>query len=1140
MINNSIRKTLNTGDFDKIKQYKILCSLLKDLFKKTELNYTLSVFLPECGFTDLYTEEEISKFLKISYSNLNNAGELNFLGYITKQLISSSDKIPISTQTDEIEIFSHSLDNFSNTPGMGKTTTTKSIDLKFKEIDEKYFKLSLLENSKTNHLDNLLPAKTIEEKILKYQRESEAKYRVELEREILRFKEIEISNIRIEENKKYLKKIEEIRNEYEEEYFSKYESLKKRENDFNKNLVNKEKEIEVNQYENRQKYLNQIESLKLKQNELVVKYENDLNLLNFKQEKLNFKEKDLDSFKESAARKIADEIDLHKSEFLKGFALEKAEVYKIKQLAEEIMYKANLKNEQFIKLENENKIFIEDQKNYKTELKKIEEINKEYKIDIQNLREELKILAGNEKRNYDQANTKTTENESLRTENKIFKENIFNLKQMYEERRNDQGTIVEDLKIQIKENTKQFNKIKEELETENLKMKKELNDIVENYKKNFGKENKNYNQKNNSKKDDIYYSSKILLHKQILLQKKESRKHLVDYEYNIDYLNPERKKAEEYNNYFRERERIDKKPYERLDRLEKESDELKQEIKNSFVNNKSNSENNIKNTSEIYKDYNLWSLKNENSNNLTNNQTANLEKSIVNALYEKIKEANFFPTMKNNEENRNNSIQRKSNINNNLSLSNDLGNNNTNNNEDNFYNSSKNNKENKKYKKTEFNEIHKNNILDIPNNEYIHVDKLHDTPIFNKDGNTNIYTNIKNPEKNNISDFTNENNLNNKITKNTDSKNIIISTERNKEIIKLQKELDKIKYEHLNNNSTQKNKILENKKSSKEKINIIDNLNPSTNNNIKSNRDSEQNDFSVGNITSSCEWELETNRKEKKDIKSTNNFPTKNNSPNKGVNNTPTTNPIKLKEINSNSNINNNYENNSNKKINSIKEESDEFEKENLSREDEKSKNKSVNNSGNKNNKISNNNSTEKTKQQKLNINNSNKKNKSILTNKSNSYQDFENTENLEGLNLKGSFNKFSNVNFDLDQKDNNDEEIKSENQSENYGDDFIDDVDAIDNKNHRLSFDLDAIKNISNNFTANNSYITKENRNNSKSKEKDKSVSQDFRNDKFLQSKNSLYDDNAIEGENYFIFCIQFFFIFFNFYFLFCRSDIY
>jgi len=509
--NNVIRKAINNGDFDRIKLYKIICSLIKDFFKKADLNYTFSVFIAECGFQDLLTEEELSKTLNISYSNLDNLGEENFLAYITKQLLSSKDKSSISTQASESDFVGFAdTSEFSKFRGL---STAKTIEAKFKEVDDKYMKMTLLESGKnnlnstcnanmnfnySNVFESLMPAKAIEEKMLKYQREVEARHRSELDREILRIKEIENSSIRIEENKKYLKKLEEIRNEYEEEYSQRYENMRKREADFNIKIANKEKELEINQYETRQKYLNQIEALKLKQEELKIKYENDLNMFNIKQEKLSIKEKEIDNLRENASRKVQEEIENFKVDFLKSFEAEKAELHKNRLKAQEIEYKGNLRNDQYEKLERSNKELNEEIKIFKNDIRKLEEANKEYKSEIQALRDELKILASNEKRNFDQANIRTAESESLRTENKLLRENIQSLKQMHEDRRNDQGAIIEDFKVQMKDNTMQFSRLKENLETENINLRREVSDLKEKLKSNEkSSKNKGKNSRSN-------------------------------------------------------------------------------------------------------------------------------------------------------------------------------------------------------------------------------------------------------------------------------------------------------------------------------------------------------------------------------------------------------------------------------------------------------------------------------------------------------------------------------------------------------------------------------------------------------------------------------------------------------------------
>lgn len=470
--------------------------MIKDFLKKTDLHYTNNVFISECGFSDLFNEEELSKTLNISYSNLDAIKEDNFLAFLTQQKLNAKETNSISTQISEDDLgFSG---NFPGENSSKNFSTSKNIEKKFREIDEKYQNSLYLENFNNNNSNNpnnnknifecLMPAKSLEEKMLKYSRELEAKYKSDLDREILRLKEIELSNIRIEENKKYLKKLEDIRNEYEEEYTKKYEYLRKRENDFSIKISNKEKEFEINQHETRQKYLNQIDSLKLKQEELKIKYENDLNLLNIKEEKVNLREKDLNELREKSAKKIQEEIENFKSDFIKNFENEKAEMHKNKLRLEEIELKNNLKNEEFVRLQNSNKNFSEENKLQKSDIKNLESINREYKEDLNSLREELRILASNEKRNSDLTNLKLTENESLKTENKILKENILSLKQINEDRKSDQGVILEDLKSQMKENTRQFNKIKEDLENENMKLRKEINELEMHKGKNKGKD----------------------------------------------------------------------------------------------------------------------------------------------------------------------------------------------------------------------------------------------------------------------------------------------------------------------------------------------------------------------------------------------------------------------------------------------------------------------------------------------------------------------------------------------------------------------------------------------------------------------------------------------------------------------------
>jgi oral-facial-digital syndrome 1 protein len=63
--------------------------------------------------------------------------------------------------------------------------------------------------------ERVAPFKTLEERMIKYKRELETKYQNDLEGEVRRLKEFELSKIRIEEAQRYRQKIQEYRDELE-------------------------------------------------------------------------------------------------------------------------------------------------------------------------------------------------------------------------------------------------------------------------------------------------------------------------------------------------------------------------------------------------------------------------------------------------------------------------------------------------------------------------------------------------------------------------------------------------------------------------------------------------------------------------------------------------------------------------------------------------------------------------------------------------------------------------------------------------------------------------------------------------------------------------------------------------------------
>ena len=104
--------------------------------------------------------------------------------------------------------------------GIGEASSL-SLDEKLQQLDYKRF--SRLE------AERVMPFKAMEEKMLKFQRECELRYKNELESEIHRLKTYEVSQIRLEEGQKYRTKLVEYREELEGVHSQKLKDLKARE-----------------------------------------------------------------------------------------------------------------------------------------------------------------------------------------------------------------------------------------------------------------------------------------------------------------------------------------------------------------------------------------------------------------------------------------------------------------------------------------------------------------------------------------------------------------------------------------------------------------------------------------------------------------------------------------------------------------------------------------------------------------------------------------------------------------------------------------------------------------------------------------------------------------------------------------------
>ena len=108
-----------------------------------------------------------------------------------------------------------------------------SLDQKLKNID-----YGLMERVQ---VERAMPFKTLEERMMKYKRESDQKYQDDLEKEIKRLKDFETSKIRMEEAQKYRQKLTQFTEEMEKLHLEKVKELKTREQETILRIKDKER-----------------------------------------------------------------------------------------------------------------------------------------------------------------------------------------------------------------------------------------------------------------------------------------------------------------------------------------------------------------------------------------------------------------------------------------------------------------------------------------------------------------------------------------------------------------------------------------------------------------------------------------------------------------------------------------------------------------------------------------------------------------------------------------------------------------------------------------------------------------------------------------------------------------------------------
>ncbi|KAK2169754.1 hypothetical protein LSH36_7g09004 [Paralvinella palmiformis] len=214
-------------------------SLVADHLRRCHYDYSLSVFLPECGLAQGQASQ----------------GEASHKTGFLWQLL-----------CELAAICGHSCKDVSVQTDATRLPPPTSLEEQFRKLDTYYSTVG------DEHKQRWM---AVEERILCYQRQLEERSKHDLQLEIARFKENELARMRIEEREHARQEIDRIRREIEQTYRVKVESLSQRERHMEDKIKKEQALLEKEIYSERQSLLAEIDAVRHK--ETAMRHKEEIN-----------------------------------------------------------------------------------------------------------------------------------------------------------------------------------------------------------------------------------------------------------------------------------------------------------------------------------------------------------------------------------------------------------------------------------------------------------------------------------------------------------------------------------------------------------------------------------------------------------------------------------------------------------------------------------------------------------------------------------------------------------------------------------------------------------------------------------------------------------------------------------------------
>ena len=415
-------------------------SLINDFLIRTKMTYTQNILSNEIKSllenNIPLTDSEIIRILNLNIKQISNSR-------LNSNLKSGPNDLIKNTYLYHL-INLHS--NLTKIDGEAQTLffddknkkSNKAIDLEkeLRKIDEKYNNII--------DINKIVPFNKLnEKKFLEYKEECDNKYKEDLKSEMERFKNNEISQMRLDENKNYVKKIEKIREEYEQMYEKKNEEIQ----NMKKLLEEKEKMLEKEQdkktLENNEIIISQLKKIREDSEQRINQYINEIDKINNEKALL---EQTIENMKEKFDLDLKSQISKIKNNYMEQLATEKSLLKEESEREKKIMIN-NYTNRVYRKEsleENKNNnanININNNSIYnkmKYEFKDI--INEHVPIVLLNQEEIDQIKNNNEYINNALLNEKK-ENQRKKSANENWNNNINNTKEIKSPYRNNNSIL---------------------------------------------------------------------------------------------------------------------------------------------------------------------------------------------------------------------------------------------------------------------------------------------------------------------------------------------------------------------------------------------------------------------------------------------------------------------------------------------------------------------------------------------------------------------------------------------------------------------------------------------------------------------------------------------------------------------------